>query len=81
MRSLGTDVLGVAHHTVDLRSIATFETIHVGDGWTILHDGKEMNSLTTRMAAFNACVEAAKASILAGHGVTIKLPHEIANQA
>jgi hypothetical protein len=63
----------------DIRSIATYEIIRISesDGWTILHDGKDMGTLDTRMAAFDASVAAAKTSILASHGVIIKLPHEI----
>ncbi|MGO9133689.1 MAG: hypothetical protein ACLP8A_06525 [Methylovirgula sp.] len=60
-------------------SIATYEIIHEGDGWTILHEGKKLDALDTRMAAFDSCVEAARGSIRCGHGVNIKLPHEIPN--
>ena len=59
-------------------SIATYEIIHEGDSWMIIHDSKKLGALDTRMAAFDSCVEAARSSILCGHGVNIKLPHEIA---
>lgn len=58
------------------RSIATYEVIYDGDGWTVLHEGRKLGTLDTRMA-FDSMMNAARSSILAGHGVNIKLPHEI----
>jgi hypothetical protein len=63
------------------RHIATYEVIHEGDSWIILHEGKRFSTLETRMAAFETVATAARTSILAGHGVNIKLPHEITRHA
>jgi hypothetical protein len=76
-------VAPIIDNSGDIRSVATYEIIRMSenDGWTILHDGKEMETLGTRMAAFDATIAAAKTSILASHGVIIKLPHALAEPA
>lgn len=63
------------------RYIATYEVIHEGDSWVILHEGKRFCIVETRMGAFESVAIAARTSILAGHGVNIKLPHEITRHA
>ncbi len=63
------------------RYIATYEVIHDGDSWTILHEGRRLGTVETRLDAFDSVATAARNSILAGHGVNIKLPHEITRHA
>lgn len=67
--------------TAHERHIATYEVIHEGDSWIILHEGKRFDTVESRMDAFDSVAIAARTSILAGHGVNIKLPHEITRHA
>ncbi|MHB8886833.1 MAG: hypothetical protein ACYC5H_17450 [Methylovirgula sp.] len=54
-------------------SVATYEIVQTSDGWLILHNGRAEGALDTKMAAFDAIVEAAMTDILSGHGVVIKV--------
>lgn len=55
---------------------AVYEIVRMADGWRLRHDGKDLGTLDTRMAAFDASVEAAMTSLLSGYGVIITVPPE-----
>lgn len=59
--------------------IVTYEIVHTAHGWALLCDGEEAGVLDTRMAAFDSAYAAAVTAMLSGHGVTLKVAHEVEN--
>jgi hypothetical protein len=62
--------------TSNAPSTALYEIIHDGDGWAVVHNGKKLGTLDTRMAAFDDVVSAIRSSIIEGYEINIKLGRE-----
>lgn len=63
-----------AEPAVEAASVATYEIERIQEGWTVVHDGRRETVLDSKMAAFDAAVGAAIASLGSGLAVLVSVP-------